>query len=476
MGSKTGQLLLSGLLFWTLTCFAGVHALPSSSRDTNAPFGSGDVPIPWKASTTGKTWSRRVTDSGSSEEAAEKEPKGTFQLNGPPQLSASLLSSPARVNSSNPHFRIKFACDAEFITAERCMRAEAAFVRAADRISSALDLSFPIDVSASFESFCGRRNAKQDTRCKTTNSVLGSAAPAAFYDFAKEEAAILGIDADFMYPTALAKQFLAMNSMAPGDIDIAARFNADFTWWIDAETDGNMAQGDYDLEEAITHELLHGMGFISSWFAWLGVSEGMLTPSYVTRDNDGAYMGFAKEYIFNKYVSDNVNGVWMSAWAETIRRDVAVSVPVIADWTAWVDAFKATPAYNLTRQLFLVAQSDVGLAFWYNDSVTNHLEKALLYTPAPYSGGSSVSHLDATFYEAAPDWLMRPYAISGARLDDIRPRSAEGSGTIGDITINMLRTFGYRTRWDAPSTNLRKRAEPLAPNGRLWIPPDRPLT
>lgn len=106
--------------------------------------------------------------------------------------------------------------------------------------------------------------------------------------------------------------------------------------------------------------------------------------------------------------------------------------------------------------------------------MTGKLEKAILYTPEPYSGGSSVSHLDTAVYEAGPDWLMRPYAISGARLDDIRPRSVEGSGTIGDVTLGILRTIGYRTSWDQPYERLRKRDDAAAepPRGRFVVPPE----
>lgn len=425
---------------------------------------------PWQPSWTGRTWIRRTqNDTQNTTGRAE----GTIHAFFDP---AALELAHATVNATSPTFRITFRCDTDWISAERCGRAEAAFVRAADRISASLSLSVPIDVSAAFESFCGRRNAKSDPTCKNTNGVLGSASPAAFYDFADQEALQYGADGSYLYPTALAKQFMDLDTIAPQGIDIAARFNADFAWWIDAQTDGDLLASEYDLEEAITHELLHGMGFISSWFAWLGPDEAVLTPSYVARDDNGIYLGFAKEYIFNKFVADNVNGEWMSTWSEAVSRGVGTSVPITADWTRWIEAFKATAAYNLTKHLFQVAQSDHGLAFWYNSTVSGTIEKATLYTPEVYSGGSSVSHLDTTVYEAGEDWLMRPYAISGAKVDDIRPRSIKGSGTIGDTTLGILKTLGYRTVWDGeePERPRLKKRKDRTPQGRIHVPP--PMT
>ncbi|KAI9024078.1 hypothetical protein DFJ74DRAFT_667149 [Hyaloraphidium curvatum] len=385
------------------------------------------------------------------------------------------LSSAKPPNTDNPHFRISFRCD-NSISEERCTRAEAAFVRAADRISSVLALAVPVDVSASFESFCGRPNAKADARCSATNSVLGSASPTAFYEFAADEADEFGTDTGYLYPSSLAKQFLGTDRLSPEGVDIMARFNGDFGWWIDGETDGDLADAEYDLEEAITHELLHGMGFISSWFAWLGAAEAMLTPSYVVRNSTGHYTGFAKEYLYNKWVADNVNGVWMSSWARTIRLVVAASVPPTTEWSSWIRDLKASPAYNVTRHLFQVSQSDRGLLLWYTDGETNTARSAVLYTPATYSPGSSVSHLDMQYYEAAGDWLMRPYAISGASLDDIRPRSAQGSGTIGDVTVNILRAMGYRTvaevqQGEQGSAQSFARRQVDRPRGAFWLPP-----
>ena len=126
-------------------------------------------------------------------------------------------------------FQLQFTCQ----NTNSCYYAELTFVHAAQRLAQVLSLPATIIISATFESFCMANAAD------CNSSTLGLAAPASFHTWSDVAASALGVDVGYSYPSALAKQ-LAPNDTTWGPsgavgstvVDIFARFNADFPWWV----------------------------------------------------------------------------------------------------------------------------------------------------------------------------------------------------------------------------------------------------
>lgn len=178
-------------------------------------------------------------------------------------------------------------------------------------------------------------------------------------------------DKDIWYPSAIA------NAVAKKDLDVAnpeitIRINSNITSLLYLGLDGNCPPGQYDLESIIIHELAHGLGFIS---------------------NDDILYGYGsiqQATPFDAY-SQLSDGTRLSD-LDSPSKELA-------------DAFTTKLVWSGAR----------GIA-------ANNGVKPLLYTPANYSSGSSISHLDeATFPSGTPNAVMTPTIAPGEVFHDPGP-------------------------------------------------------
>ncbi|TPX32964.1 hypothetical protein SmJEL517_g03997 [Synchytrium microbalum] len=352
-------------------------------------------------------------------------------------------------------FQLQFTCR----NSASCSYAQTTFIHATQRLSQILSLPAQVIISATFESFCIANAAD------CGSSTLGLAAPASFHTWSAVAGNALGVDTAYSYPSALAKQ-LAPNDTAWGPngtvgssvVDIFARFNADFPWWFTTQSSSPPAatnHAPYDFEQIVLHELYHGLGFISSWYPWTG--PGLLLPSYpVTDPNTGNYVGLGAPYIFNKWMVDDVASTWYYTYSDQIL--AAASTVNAPDYASWVDGFKNTSGFQIAASLFnnvtttngrtllMYPLSQGGPADSDTSPYYSDYGFVMLYTPSNFSTGSSISHVDATFYDGSSEFLMRPFATSYTALDDYVPMAE--TGPIGEITIAVLRALGYKTILD----------------------------
>ncbi|KAI8807117.1 hypothetical protein BJ742DRAFT_773349 [Cladochytrium replicatum] len=137
--------------------------------------------------------------------------------------------------------------------------------------------------------------------------------------------------------------------------DISAHFNADFGWWFPSPDDtygdgfgvpfifnngpsndaGNTTPGGdqappwntirngrpaFDFEQVVLHEMIHGLGFMSSWYPWtaepvinITTPSGKqipaptpLLPSWLQTNGSGVITGIGVPFLFNKWMSVSV--------------------------------------------------------------------------------------------------------------------------------------------------------------------------
>ncbi len=190
--------------------------------------------------------------------------------------------------------------------------------------------------------------------------VLASSSPVKFfpgYEIANAP------DKDLFYPSAMA------NSIAKKDLDTAnpevtIQLNSSIQSLLYLGTDGNCPSGLYDLESIIIHELAHGLGFIS---------------------NDRVIFGYGS---------------------------IEQATPFDA-YTQLPDGSRLSDLDSPSREL---ATAFTNKLVWSGARgiAANNGIKPLLYTPADYSSGSSISHLDeASFPEGTPDAAMTPVISKG---------------------------------------------------------------
>ncbi|KAI9100685.1 hypothetical protein DFS34DRAFT_615417 [Phlyctochytrium arcticum] len=403
-----------------------------------------------------------------------------------PQLDRRQSNSNDTSTTANSTMTLKFLCkvgtlrsewtprrvDLPSIQDNVCTKAHATFLRAMQRIQNVVYLQTPVVVEATISSFCA--SSTNVATCRATTDVLGSAGPASWLEWNSTIADAVGVDADYLYPSALAKQYAPDEFPDPDSADITASFNSEPLWWFPTREDpiGNPESDSwnakyawasqwegyssnlrpakfkdriFDFEQIVLHELLHGLGFISSWYTWAD-DDGIL-PSYGRVAGNGTFQGLAKPYIYNKWMMDVNKGIWMYEYERNITREVqrlATSMSLTS--TSWVNALKRSATYATCQDLYDRVATNLGaLAVFYPISAglpaNVSLAFAVLYTPKTFSDGSTFSHLSPQAYSGSRNFLMRPFGTAGTSLDQFRPTGEP----IGEIVLGILRSMGYAT-------------------------------
>lgn len=166
-----------------------------------------------------------------------------------------------------------------------------------------------------------------------------------------------------------------------GAADGVINWNFYHSW----DTDDSVGAGSFDFKAVAMHELMHTFGFAS-----LTDSAGNNTDNYWTS--------------FDQFVVDS-NG----------------DSPIDGGTFLWDASYNT----NLTG-------GNGGLYFGGANAVAAFGGLVPLYTPNPWKSGSSVSHLDTTFF-TGDDWKMMNHAVS----------TGAGVRTLSAIELGMLEDMGY---------------------------------
>jgi hypothetical protein len=221
------------------------------------------------------------------------------------------------------------------------------------------------------------------------SNVLGSAGPWLVRG-------IPGLAANTWYPVGLANKLTGVDQL-PGNSDIDASFSSTFSWYYG--TDGQAPPGTYDFVSVVLHELGHGLGFIGAM-------------SYSGGTGTAGFSGFP--IIYDRFTENGAGQALLSF---------------------------ASPSTALGSQL-----TSNNLFFdGPRTRLANDGNRARIYAPASWQGGSSYSHLDEATYPAGnPNSLCTPQLASREAIHDPGP-----------ITRGMFEDIGWTVGTLSAPTNLR---------------------
>lgn len=339
---------------------------------------------------------------------------------------------------------------------QTCPKVAASLTRIAERIQNVVYIIRPITVQVTYSSFCVASGAVLGEVCPIPQQTLAYAAPSSFYQFSQSEALVYGMDSDYLYPISLVKQYT--NYTGSQQYDIYVSFDSGWNWWFSEGLLGSVdaqwgratninggfvslhsSKVAYDIESVGVHEFLHGLGFISSWGLWIDSIHYL--PSSIDYDKDSKVLGVAPSYIFDKWISDATNNVWMRTWSDLIRLGIETSIKNGTD--TWLQHFIESSAGNISSSLFTdIFQAQGGVSVWYPQTSSNELQRVILHSPTPYQPGSSVSHLDEQSYLGSSEFLMLPVVNGYAGGMESRIPITR-NGPIGAHVLGILQSIGY---------------------------------
>ncbi|CAG8562118.1 1646_t:CDS:2 [Acaulospora morrowiae] len=327
---------------------------------------------------------------------------------------ARFLNSTKFVSPSSA-FVIDFTCGSSDVNL--CKKAKNAFLSAGQRIASVIQFNTPINVKASFD--------------KLSTNTLGQASPARLIPLKDRDGIIR------LYPQALVKQMQFPKHPEFNNYDILAEFTTTAKWFF--KEDVNIQKDQYDFEYVITHEIIHGLGFISGWREWFLSSLSDLTPYPLFLDDSTdpnkliTYTGFF-EMAFDRYMMLNLTKKTMiTTLAQEINRFAPIGKK-FASLSSFEKEFQSSPQALIAKNLSLAAIIPYTMDFVTHDSTPVILETSL----NPYSIKSSISHVD-TLYTDTSDFLMVYDSKHGIRFDDL---AKNYGGVIGSKLIKVLETLG----------------------------------
>ncbi len=255
--------------------------------------------------------------------------------------------------------------------------AQLAFQKALDIWSSLIETEIPIRVRAVWQPITDSNGS--------TNNVLGGASPGTYirdFDGAQRTST--------WYPVALAEKMAKREFNEVTAPDIFAQFNSSFGNWYFG-TDGVPQTGKTDLTTVVLHEIGHGLG---------------ITKGYNVNGTDGEISSFFSPFhvIYDHFIENDGDN--------NLVQDFIPPSPELKT------QLTTSPLWFRTPQLEKI------------EGVSNN--RAQIYAPSTYSGGSSIAHLDEVTYNGTSNALMTPQI-----------GNAEVHHNPGTIVMKMLADMGW---------------------------------
>ena len=255
--------------------------------------------------------------------------------------------------------------------------AQAAFQKAVDIWSTLIESDVPIRIVASWQVIADGSGS--------SGNILGGANPGTYIrDFDGAQRAFT------WYPVALAEKMAKKEFNEGTSPDIFAQFNSAYPNWYFG-IDGIPQAAKTDFVTVVLHEIGHGLG---------------ITKGYDVEGDNGEISSFFSPFhvIYDHFIDNNSD-------VNLVRNFVPPSTTLKTELTSGTLFFR-------TPQLEKIpAGAD---------------NRAKIFAPNPFQGGSSIAHLDELNYNGSPNALMTPQI-----------GTAEVHQNPGPIVLKMLADMGW---------------------------------
>lgn len=253
-----------------------------------------------------------------------------------------------------------------------------------------------------------------------------------------------------LYPAALLKQLKRRVEGKNLPPDIVFDFNAGKDFYFPSEN-RPIRNHEYDFLMIALHELVHGLGFVSSWSDYGTVPDTTpsLSPNIMVNHlyDDYVTLGNFYENIFDKFLIDTSDSTFISKHSDAFEK-VARSMNA-KRYQNFEQLWSATilhPIFQSTSKSMVdLATKKGSIAFLNNDGSKLVLETSL----SPFDE-NSINHMDCETFEESPDFLMVTGGLAGESLAQLI-KVTGSEGPIGPNIIKALETMGYtRSRGEHP--------------------------
>ncbi|CAG8757790.1 14451_t:CDS:2, partial [Cetraspora pellucida] len=314
------------------------------------------------------------------------------------------------------------------------------FEKAGEIFTKVLLLNTPIRINASLTPL-------------PDNTILGSAAPARIIPLKCKDNKVRN------FPQSLVKQFQFSTHPEYATDDIIAVFNSGSDFYFEDDPIINPQQ--IGFLELIVHEIVHGLGLITSWKPLLNsnITTELVPRLNITLDIDQTkpvtYYGFV-ETIFDAFLVTS-EGDKFSSFTDQLNKFAPFGTKFQTQ-QAFVNSFINSTQYDTAKKVLNYSQTPNSMVFLANP----HSELIWLETSLnPYVKGSSISHFNLQIYDNTTDFLMTYLQRPGRSLETAMKQN-NAISAIGPKLLLLLETIGYAT--------------PRNPNPEIPSPIDPPPT
>ncbi|CAG8589230.1 6856_t:CDS:1 [Funneliformis mosseae] len=330
---------------------------------------------------------------------------------------------------------IQVTLDCQIYDQKTCNKVENTFKLAGEIINYALVLNTPIIVDAVFFPM-------------GSSNVLGGAIASRLFSITDED------NTERLYPQALVKQLRLPISVQYASSDIKARFNSLKDWYF-PDDEGPIRPDQNDILNTVLHELIHGLGFFSSWKnyidAELQIPTSGLTPlisynSNITTDlpiGPFEFMGFY-ETIFDKFIIINNDGKQdkLSTLANELNQFSGRNKQF--NLSSFNNEFQNSPQFEAAKKVLSLSTVKNSLIFMAKGTKKTKDGFVLETSLETYAAGSSIVHVDFNKYSHDSDFLMIYNSVAGVTMNELIIKSGNRTGSaIGPKLLGALSSIGY---------------------------------
>jgi len=247
-------------------------------------------------------------------------------------------------------------------------------------------------------------------------------------------------------------------------------FNIQADWWF--QEMGTISPNQHDFLFVVVHELIHGLGFTSSWNDYMNNIPIALTPNPLPPGQTDAagtfsFTGFY-ENAFDRYLVEvpsmnaltaitrqlnafdggtattNASTVGLRDMLEMQANTTASITRNFTSQDEFIQRFTASSAFNLSKSVLQSAIHPSSMAF-RPDGADTLYDLVLLETGLkPFTMGSSIMHVDYRTFTNSSDFLMRFLQDPGVTLvESVHMSGNYVGGAVGPDLSRILATLGY---------------------------------